>query len=234
MSIQWYRFILQIAVFIFLCSSACQRNQDHPGHAGNAPVDSGSANAHMHGSDFETLARNFEDPAREKWQKPAEVIALLGDLSGKTVADIGAGTGYFSFPLAEKAKKVIAIDIDRRFLEYIDQKNRRLPVPLPIETRRATESDPQLQPGEADIIILVNTYHHIDNRPEYFSVARQTLAEGGAVVIVDFFKKELPVGPPTRLKLDPETVAGELKRAGFREIRIDREILEYQYIIIAR
>ncbi|MCK6622502.1 MAG: class I SAM-dependent methyltransferase [Calditrichaceae bacterium] len=234
MNIQWRRFILQMAVFIFLCFSACQGNRDHPRHAGNAPADSGSANTHMHGSDFETLARNFEDPGREKWQKPAEVLALLGDLSGKTVADIGAGTGYFSFPLAEKAKKVIAVDIDRRFLEYIEQKNRRLATPLPIETRLATESDPRLQPGEANIAILVNTYHHIENRPEYFSGVRQMLAEGGAVVIVDFFKKELPVGPPTRLKLDPETVAGELKRAGFREIRIDREILEYQYIIIAR
>lgn len=234
MSIQWYRFILQIAVFIFICSSACQRNPDHPRHPGNAPADSSSANAHMHGSDFESLARNFEDPGREKWQKPGEVIARLGDLSGKIVADIGAGTGYFSFPLAEKAKKVIAIDIDQRFLEYIDQKNRRLPAPLPIETRLATESDPRLQPGEANIAILVNTYHHIENRPEYFSGVRQLLAEEGAVVIVDFFKKELPVGPPIRLKLAPETVAEELKRAGFREIRIDRETLEYQYIIIAR
>lgn len=233
MRTQWYRPVRQVVMFLFLFCCACQRHEDHSRHAENAAIDS-SANAHMHGSDFQSLVRNFEDPAREKWQKPAQVIALLGDLSDKTVADIGAGTGYFSFPLAEKAKKVIAIDIDRRFLEYIEQKNRRLPAPLPIETRLATESDPQLQAGEANFVILVNTYHHIGNRPEYFSRVRQMLAEGGAVVIVDFFKRELPVGPPLRLKLHPETVAEELKRAGFTDIHIDRETLEYQYIIIAR
>ena len=65
----------------------------------------------MHHSDFKDLVAHFEDPTRAQWQKPDEVIASLGPLDGKTVADIGAGTGYFAFPIAKKAAKVMAIDI---------------------------------------------------------------------------------------------------------------------------
>src|SRR5262250_2336948 len=68
-----------------------------------------AANKHMHEMRFEDLVARFEDPARKEWQKPDEVIAGLGPLSGKTVADIGAGTGYFSFPTAARGAKVIAI-----------------------------------------------------------------------------------------------------------------------------
>ncbi len=83
-----------------------------------------AANKFMHHADFQQLVAHFEDPARAQWQKPDEVIASLGSLEGKTVADIGAGSGYFTFPLAKKAAKVIAIDIDQRFLDYIEQKKR--------------------------------------------------------------------------------------------------------------
>jgi len=89
-----------------------------------------AANRFIHQADFDTLVAHFEDPSRAEWQKPDAVIASLGPLDGKTVADIGTGTGYFAFPIAKKAAKVIAIDIDQRFLDYIrhkktDAENRR-------------------------------------------------------------------------------------------------------------
>jgi len=88
-----------------------------------------------------------ENKDRDVWQKPNTIIDLLGDLSEKTVADIGAGTGYFTFRLALKAEKVIAIDIEERFLEIINTFKRNLPAELQdrIETRLATPSDPLLK-----------------------------------------------------------------------------------------
>lgn len=224
-----------LLLLFFMCSeAACQQEEKEGGHKEGHHPDATHANEHMHGNDFETLVKRFEDPSRAQWQKPETVIAMLGELSGKTVADIGAGTGYFSFPVAERANKVIAIDIDRRFLDYIEKKNASLPEKLPIETRLAAEDDPKLTAGEADIVIIVNTYHHIENRPVYFKNVREKLNKNGALVVVDFFKKELPIGPPPATKLSEETVTTELKEAGFGEIRVDRESLEYQYIIIAR
>lgn len=230
--------LLAAFILTFLCSIGlsifCKGQDEHaPPDKKHHPGEN-HANEYMHQNDFETLVNRFEDPARDEWQKPDVVIAMLGDISGKTIADIGAGSGYFSFRLAEKAKKVIAIDIDQRFLDYIDHKNVSLPEKLPIETRLAAEDDPKLASSEADIAIIVNTYHHIENRPVYFGNVREKLNKNGSLIIVDYFKKELPVGPPADIKLSEEAVVEELKKAGFENITVDSKSLAYQYIIIAR
>src|SRR5256885_9385708 len=90
---------------------ACVSSQLQPA----AAAQESAANQFMHQADFDKLVARFEDPSRAQWQKPDEIIAGLDPLDGKTVADIGAGTGYFAFPIAKKAAKVIAIDIDKRF-----------------------------------------------------------------------------------------------------------------------
>lgn len=193
-----------------------------------------AANKFMHGSDFHQLVARFEDPARAQWQKPGEVIANVGPLDGKTVADIGAGTGYFAFPLAKKAAKVIAIDINQRFLDYIEQRKRAEKTGGNIETRLTAPDSPRLKPGEADIVLMVDTFHHIENRIEYLKKLRGVLGKAGLLVIIDFKKEKSPPGPPIELRLAPEQVESELKSAGFAVVSTDRDLLPYQYIIKAK
>jgi ubiquinone/menaquinone biosynthesis C-methylase UbiE len=193
-----------------------------------------AANKFMHGSDFHQLVARFEDPLRAQWQKPGEVIASLGPLDGKTVADIGAGTGYFAFPLAKKAAKVIAIDIDQRFLDYIEQKKRAEKTGGNIETRLTAPDAPGLKPGEADVVLIVDTLHHIENRTHYLKKLKAVLGQVGLLVIVDFKKQNPPPGPPIELRLAPEQVESELKSAGFALVSTNRDLLPYQYIIKAR
>jgi SAM-dependent methyltransferase len=221
-----------LTLLIILSIPGCQQHQNH--QEGEHAPDATHANEHMHQADFEQLLQHFEDPQRAEWQKPQQVIANLGDLTGKTIADIGAGSGYFSFLLAEKAEKVIAIDIDQRFLDYINRKNNSLPQELPIETRLAEKNDPKLAAGEADMAIIVNSYHHIESRPDYFNNVREKLKPNGSLIVIDFFKRNLPVGPPVEMKLSEETVTEELKNAGFADISVDPETLPYQYIIFAK
>jgi ubiquinone/menaquinone biosynthesis C-methylase UbiE len=192
-----------------------------------------AANKFMHQSDFHQLVTRFEDPARAKWQKPAEVIASLGPLEGKTVADIGAGTGYFAFPVPKKAAKVIAIDIDQRFLNYIQDKKQTQKIGANIETRLTAPDSPGLKTGEADVVLIVDTYHHIENRIEYFKKLKRELRKGGLLVIIDFKKENTPVGPAVELRVAQAQVESELKSAGFTIISPDRELLPYQYIIKA-
>ena len=197
-----------------------------------APPES-AANQHMHEMSFEHLVARFEDPARKQWQKPDEVIAGLGPLAGKTVADIGAGTGYFSFPIAERGAKVIAIDIDQRFLEYIETRKEREKRPA-VEARRTKPDSPGLKPNEADIVLIVDTWHHLEDRVNYLKKLRKGLRPGGILVIVDFKKEQTPEGPPLELRLAPGEIGSELRAAGYTVESSDEKTLPYQYIIKAR
>ena len=192
-----------------------------------------AANRFMHRADFDQLVARFEDPSRAEWQKPDAVTASLGPLEGKTVADIGAGTGYFAFPIAKKAAKVIAIDIDQRFLDYIRHKKQMQKIGANIETRLTVPDSPGLKTGEADVVLIVDTLHHIENRIEYLNKLRHDLRKGSVLVIVDFKKEKTPPGPPVELRLSQEQVEAELKAAGFAVLSGDRGFLPYQYIIKA-
>jgi ubiquinone/menaquinone biosynthesis C-methylase UbiE len=188
----------------------------------------------MHHMDFDTLVARFENPARAKWQKPEKVIAGLGPLAGRTVADIGAGTGYFAFRIAKKADKVIAIDIDERFLRYIEDKKKARKLAPNIETRRTALDSPGLKKAEADVVLIVDTFHHIEDRVKYLKKLKKGLRKDGVVVIVDFKKEQTPQGPPLELRLGEQQVEAELKAAGFSLVTTDRTSLAYQYIVKAR
>lgn len=185
--------------------------------------------------DFDDLVQRYEDPDRNVWQNPNLVLNKLGDLSNKVVADLGAGTGYFSFRIAQNAQKVIAIDVDERFLEYIEDRKTEFPEGMAdnIVTRLTQEDQPNLAPNEVDVVLVVNTYHFINNREAYFQQVNEGLKPNGILVIVDFKNGRMPVGPPEDIKVTPETVFQELRAAGFQEFQIDEKSLQYQYIIIA-
>jgi len=184
---------------------------------------------------FESLVADFEDKDRGIWQKPELVISFLGDIKDETVADIGAGTGYFTFRLVPKAKKVIGIDIDARFINFLDSMKVRLPAVYRdrFESRLAKYDDPLLQPGEADNVVIVNTYGYIENRVQYLKTLYKGVAPGGQLLIIDFKKNNLPVGPPDEYKVSLAQVERELSAAGFKVTKIDKDMLDYQYIILA-
>ncbi len=196
---------------------------------------------HTHQNDdgnpnFSNLVDELEDNERVIWQKPDKVIEILGDLDGKTVADIGAGTGYFSFRLANEASRVIAIDVDDRLIQYMDSIKTRFPEALQekLDTRLAEYDDPKLQMDEADVVILVNTYTYIDDRIDYFKKVADGMKSGGKLLIVDYKTKRLPdgQGPPIEFRLSADSVENELEMAGYRLMETDDTTLDYQYIVL--
>ena len=199
-----------------------------------SPGPSSAANQYMHEADFDELVARFEDPERAQWQKPQEIVASLGSLEGKTVADIGAGTGYFSFLVAKKAHQVIAIDIDQRFLDYIDRKKQTQKNAPNIETRLTVPDSPGLKPNEADMVLIIDTFHHIEDRVEYLKNLKRGLRNGGVLVIIDFKKEKTPPGPPVELRVAQAQVESELRSAGFTVVSSDEKVLPYQYVIKAR
>jgi len=173
---------------------------------------------------------------RQSWQNPDLVLDKLGNLEGRTVADIGAGTGYFSFRLADRGAEVVAIDIDEDYLSYIAERRDELPALQSgqIETRLSEENDPLLEPNEAHIVLLVNTYTFLDDRIEYLNKIRTGMIDGGILCIVDYKNRQVPVISDETPVIEESVVTTELKEAGFTEIQLDNQSLEFQYTITAK
>ncbi len=162
----------------------------------------------------------------------------MGDLKGKTVADIGAGTGYFTFRIAMKAAKVIAIDIEKDYLDVLDNLKEKLPLDIQskIETRLAKEDDPLLKSEEVDLVVIINTFSFINNKRDYLQILKKDLKSGGKIFIVDFKMKNLPaeVGAPDKKhRLPVNKLENLLEKSGFKNIRTDDTTLDYQYIVVA-
>lgn len=181
---------------------------------------------------------NQEYAARDVWQQPQLVIEKLGPLKGKTIADIGAGPyGYFALRLAsrEPISKVIAIDIDPKSVAFMDAAKNSLQdsAKSRFTTRLVPEDDPKLAPGEADIVLIVNTILYFNNRVEYLKNLHKGMKPGGKLVIVDFEMRNTPVGPPLKDRMPLGQIEQELLKAGYKNVQTDTRTLEYQYIITA-
>jgi len=199
------------------------------------------------GKSENTVRNNIEDQNSEEnlynlyrdlWQNPFGVIEQMGDLSGKTIADIGAGPyGYFSIQLASRtnASKVIAIDIDPEAISFMEEAKKLLKpeVAEKMETRLVLPNDPKLGPGEIDVILIVNTAIYFDQRIEYFKNLKKGLAKDGKLVVIDFKMRNTPVGPPTENRIPLGQMEAELTSAGYQLIESDDRTLDYQYIVIA-
>lgn len=175
-------------------------------------------------------AKIFDDPSRNEWQKPDAVIQALALSPDARVADIGAGTGYFTVRLARAAPrgKVVAVDIEPTMLKYIDHRARQEGLGN-ISTALGSATSPNVK-GPINLALVVDTYHHIEDRAAYFRGVAPELSPHGRVVIVDFRMGKLPVGPPEKHRIPPEQTTREMQQAGYKKCgSFDK--LPYQYVL---
>jgi ubiquinone/menaquinone biosynthesis C-methylase UbiE len=175
----------------------------------------------------------FDDPERDAWQKPEAVLRELGVGPGMTVADLGAGTGYFSVHVAKAVGEkgmVLAIDVEPKLVAYMKERAAKARLPQMVAVL-APADDPKLPSRGVDLVLVVDTWHHIDDRLKYLAKLSAGLKPGGRVAIVDFKKGDFPVGPPDAHKLEAEAVTAEFAEAGWKETsRWDG--LPYQYLLV--
>lgn len=205
--------VMERVVLLLLSSALAGTPQGHQDHM-------------RHQFDPERDLARFENPERERWQKPDEVIAALKIAPGQKVADIGAGTGYFSVRLAKLPAKpaVYAADLETKMVEFLRERAAKERL-TNITAVQASEKSPNL-PEAMDLILIVNTYHHIGSRVDYFRTLKKSLRPGGRVAIVDW-KKDAPMGPPEPFRFSPEQIENEMRQAGYR-LTASHDFLPYQ------
>jgi len=160
------------------------------------------------GTDKDSHLR-YQDPDRYTWQYPERVLKELKLESGMKVADLGSGTGYFTFRLAEavgSSGKVYAIDVDEEMNASID-KQAVAKQTENVKTILAVEHD-ALIPEKVDLIFSVNAYHHLKDRADYFRNAARYLKPGGRIAIIDFRKGAFRHYTELRVLLEEFKAAG--------------------------
>jgi ubiquinone/menaquinone biosynthesis C-methylase UbiE len=204
--------------------------------AASAPARStDAATSHRRFDDPAYWSTVFDDPARAAWQKPDELVAALALRPGQCVADLGAGTGYFSRLLSAAVGPegtVLAVDPEPNLVAHLRARAEREGAANVVPVL-ASLDNPRLPGGLVDLVLIVDTYHHIDDRVAYFKRLRRALRPAGRIAIVDWQKRPLPVGPEMEHKLAREQVVREMERAGYR-LTEEPSLLPYQYFLVFR
>jgi SAM-dependent methyltransferase len=177
----------------------------------------------------------LERPERDAYQQPDRVMETLAFRPGERVADIGAGSGYFTRRIScavGPSGVVWAIDIRPEILAVLEERARRDAL-TNIRLQRVDPDDPQLPAGRVDTVIMVDTLHYVKDRGAYAKKLRAALSPSGRVVIIDFVPKPLaerPWGPPPEQKMSREEVDAAMAEAGLFPARV-HEFLSEQFFV---
>jgi cyclopropane fatty-acyl-phospholipid synthase-like methyltransferase len=188
--------------------------------------------AHRLHQDPKAYIAALEDPQRDAYQKPDEVLEALKIKAGEIIADIGAGSGYFTARLAHHvgpAGRVYAVDISPDMIQHLQQRVRdmKLSNVSPILAR----PDDPLLPQPVDRFLIVDVWHHVENQSGYLAKMKERLKPGGQIIMIDFHKRDLPVGPPLAMKIAREDLIRQMESHGFR-MTTEHAFLPYQYFLV--
>ncbi|MDA8792469.1 class I SAM-dependent methyltransferase, partial [Bacteriovoracaceae bacterium] len=186
---------------------------------------------HHRFDDANHWSKIFEDPTRDKWQKPNYVIKKLNIEKNFIIADIGSATGYFPIRLSKVVSqgRVWGIDVEPNLINYLNNRVKKEKI-TNLFSILGTFKDP-LIPEPVDLVIMVNTYHHITNRIKYLKTITPHLKSGGRIAIIDFKAGDLPIGPKKEMKISKNKIIQEFKSANYKLSSEDVD-LPYQFILI--
>ena len=175
-------------------------------------------------------AKEFDDPGRDAWQKPHEVIQALALKPDAVAADIGSGTGYFTIRIAHMVPKgkVYGVDTEPDMVKYLTQRAKSMGLTNVIAVQAAPD-DPRLS-EKMDLILIVDTFHHFEDRARYFTKLHDALKPNGRIAIIDF-RMDSPDGPPISARSTPEQIKAELKASSYTFVQ-EHNFLPKQYFLI--
>ena len=199
-----------------------------------AAGEAGAQSRPRHGKLFTPLDLGLlEGPDRDLWQLPDRIMDTLGIAEGSLVADIGAGGGWFTIRLARRVGAnglVFAEDIQRQMLESIMRRVAREGL-RNVRLVLGTPEDPRLPAGTLDAVLIVDTYHELEDPDSMLRNIAKSLKPQGRVGVVDFKRDGLGPGPALEDRVDADQVVRDAEAAGLRLVRRET-FLPYQFMLI--
>lgn len=175
----------------------------------------------------------LERKERDVFQKPDEVMRALALRPGERVADVGAGSGYFTLRVARAvgpSGRVLAIDVNPDLLELLDRRAKEAGL-ANVTSRRVEKDDPDLPPAGIDTILMVDMFHYVKDRAVYARKLRAGLAPGGRIVVIDYLPwAGCPGAPRPERRLSRESVDEAMAAAGLAPARV-HEFLPEQFFV---
>ena len=174
----------------------------------------------------------LEQPDRDEWQRPDKIMDVLGIGEASFVADLGAGSGWFTIKLAGRVGpngRVYAEDIQRPMIQAIKIRVDRLGLKN-VTTVLGEKADPQI-PVPVDAVLICDAYHEMEQPVALLRNMAAKLKPGGRIGIVDFTKDGGGPGPEMDDRVDPETVIRDVQAAGL-VLRSRETFLKYQYMLV--
>ncbi len=224
--------VVAFTAWISLSASAAESHSTPSRHEGEEYQPYKPTARHSY-EDVDHWKAVFDAPGRDHWQRPALAVAALRLEPGMWVADLGAGTGYFMSYLSAAVGKtgtVLAVEPEPKLLAYLRERAEKIGADNVVPVLASLDT-PRIPPGTVHLILIVNTFHHIDDRLNYFQRLQGALKPGGRIAIIDWHKRPTPEGPPVAHRIAREHVVEEMTAAGYRLIE-ESDILPYQYFLI--
>ena len=215
-----------------LDDSAATYQQGQPGRDGIGKFYMGREISHVMGH---LGAAWLERPEREREERADLIISNLPLEPDDVLADSGAGTGYFSFPIARRVPqgKVLAVDIQQEMLDIIASRKQALSVQN-VETLMGTEQDPNLPEAGVDLIFIVDAYHEFSHPYEMGLAMARALKPGGKLVLIEYRAEDRSV-PIKRLhKMSEEQSKQEMAAIGLEWERTENFLPQQHFMVFRR
>ena len=190
---------------------------------------------HGNPPDVARMVRRQLQRGREKWQKPERVLRALRVRRGDVIADVGAGPGFWTLPLARRVGRrghVFAVDPEPAALDVLQRRLAQAGV-RNVTPVLSDDAEPRLPDGACDLAVMVNVYHHFAEPAAFLKRVARCLKPGGRLVNIDWADRDTPKGPPAHRRVAPAVFLGHARRAGLAVVA-EHRFLPYQYFLVLR
>jgi ubiquinone/menaquinone biosynthesis C-methylase UbiE len=188
MRLLWFSLTASLTFATIVSSSVAQEAKTTKG-SDREPINKKFEDPQM---DVGAFVKRFESESREVFAKRMEILAICNVRPGMNVADIGAGTGLYTFLFAGKVVPdgcVYAVDISPAFLKYLGDQSENRGLAKVVKPIKGGQDTTNLVPGSVDLVFICDAYHHFERPASMLSSIHQALRPGGRVVLVDFDKR---------------------------------------------